>query len=203
MILHNLINEHLHSATSKLILYSILERAEYEKKTVIKMEQTYISELCCTTKQTVCNELKYLANEGYITYQRSIFQANGKKLTTTEITLTEKSVSLININNNTEKQNKAQISTKTNHTNKDIVKEKKIAEKANKQSITEDNKQVCNNNSIEELKNEYQKLNRIQRDCLSVIRKCTDDSYMTLYINDARDNMVPEQLIQYTLSIRQ
>lgn len=198
MILHNLINERLHSATSKLILYAILERAEFEKKTVIKIEQTYISELCCCTKQTVCNELKYLANEGYITYQRSIFQTNGKKLTTTQITLTEKSVNLININNSTEKQNKAQILTKTNHTNKDIVKEKKIAEKANKQPKTEDNKQVCNNNSIEELKNEYQKLNRIQRDCLKVISSCTDDSYLQLYVDDAKENNVPEQLIQYT-----
>lgn len=199
MILHNLINEHLHSATSKLILYAILEKAEYEKKTAIKMEQTYISELCCCTKQTVCNELKYLANEGYITYQRSIFQTNGKKLTTTEIILTEKSINLININTSTEKQNKAQISTKTNKSNKDVVREKKIAEKANKQLKTEDDKQVCNNNSIEELKNEYQKLNRIQKDCLKVISSCTDDSYLTLYIKDAKENNVPEQLIQFAL----
>lgn len=32
MILHNLINEKLHSATAKLILYAILEKAEFEKK---------------------------------------------------------------------------------------------------------------------------------------------------------------------------
>lgn len=199
MILHNLINEHLHSATSKLILYVILEKAEFEKKNTIKIEQTYLAELCCTSTKTVNRELKYLEEENYLTYCRSTYN----NLTTTQITLTEKSVSLININNNTEKQNKAQISTKTNQSNKDIAKEKKIAEKANKQPKTEDDKQVCNNNSIEELKNEYQKLNRIQRDCLNVIRKCTDDSYLTLYIKDARENNVPEQLIQYTLSIRQ
>ena len=199
MILHNLINEKLHSATAKLILYAILEKAEFENKNTIKIEQTYLAELCNTSAKTVNRELKYLEEENYLTFQRSTYN----NLTTTQITLTEKSVSLININNNTEKQNKAQISTKTNQSNKDIAKEKKIAEKANKQPKTEDDKQVCNNNSIEELKNEYQKLNRIQRDCLNVIRKCTDDSYLTLYIKDARENNVPEQLIQYTLSIRQ
>ena len=142
-----------------------------------------------------------MEEENYLTFQRSTYN----KLTTTQIILTEKSVNLINGNTSTEKQNKAQISTKTNQSNKDIVREKKIAEKAekaDKQPKTKDNKQVINN-SIEELKNQYSKLNRTQRDCLNVIRKCTDDSYMTLYINDARDNMVPEQLIQYTLSIRQ
>lgn len=199
MILHNLINEKLHSATAKLILYVILEKAEFEKKNTIKIEQTYLAELCCTSTKTVNRELKYLEEENYLTYCRSTYN----NLTTTQITLTEKSVSLININNNTEKQNKAQISTKTNQSNKDIAKEKKIAEKANKQPKTEDDKQVCNNNSIEELKNEYQKLNRIQRDCLKVISSCTDDSYLNLYIKDARENNVPEQLIQYTLSIRQ
>lgn len=212
MILHNLINEHLHSATSKLILYAILEKAEYEKKTAIKMEQTYISELCCCTKQTVCNELKYLANEGYITYQRSIFQTNGKKLTTTQITLTEKSVNLININTSTEKQNKAQISTKTNKSNKDIVREKKIAEKADKQPKTKDNykveqttnmeQNIQQHYNIQELKNEYSKLDRIQRDCLKVISSCTDDSYLQLYVDDAKGNNVSEQLIQFALSIR-
>lgn len=198
MILHSLINEKLHCATAKLILYAILEKAEFIKNNSIKIEQTYLAELCNTSTKTINRELKYLQEENYLTFQRS----NYNNLTTTEITLTEKSVSLININNNTEKQNKAQISTKTNQSNKDIAKEKKIAEKANKQSKTEDDKQVCNNNSIEELKNEYQKLNRIQRDCLTVIRKCTDDSYLTLYINDAKDNNVPDELIQYTLSIR-
>lgn len=198
MILHNLINEKLHSATAKLILYAILEKAEYEKKNTIKIEQTYLAELCCTSTKTVNRDLKYLEEENYLTFQRSTYN----NLTTTQITLTEKSVNLINGNTSTEKQNKAQISTKTISTNKDIVREKKIAEKANKQPKTEDNKQVCNNNSIEELKNEYSKLDRIQRDCLTVIRNCQDDSYLTLYINDARDNMVTEQLIQYTLSIR-
>ena len=201
MILHNLINEHLHSATSKLILYAILEKAEFERKNTIKIEQTYISELCCCTKQTVCNELKYLANEGYITYQRSIFQTNGKKLTTTQITLTEKSVNLININTSTAKQNKAQISAKTKQSDKDIIREKKIEKKTNKQPKIKDNKQVINN-SIEELKNQYSKLNRIQKDCLKVISSCTDDSYLTLYIKDAKENNVPEQLIQFALNKR-
>lgn len=199
MILHNLINEKLHSATSKLILYAILEKADFEKKTAIKIEQTYLSELCNTSTKTVNRELKYLEEENYLTFQRSTYN----NLTTTQITLTEKSVNLININTSTAKQNKAKISKKTIFNNKDIAKEKKVLNKALKQPKTEDNKQVCNNNSIEELKNEYQKLNRIQRDCLTVISKCTDDSYLTLYIKDAKENNVPEQLIQYTLSIRQ
>lgn len=178
MILHNLINEKLHSATAKLILYAILEKAEFEKKNTIKIEQTYLAELCCTSTKTVNRDLKYLEEENYLTFQRSTYN----NLTTTQITLTEKSVNLINGNTSTEK---------------------KVLNKALKQPKTEDNKQVCNNNSIEELKNEYSKLDRIQRDCLNVIRNCQDDSYLTLYIKDAKENNVPEQLIQYTLSIRQ
>lgn len=195
MILHNLINEKLHSATAKLILYAILEKAEFEKKNTIKIEQTYLAELCCTSTKTVNRDLKYLQEENYLTFQRSTYN----NLTTTQITLTEKSVNLINGNTSTEKQNKAQISTKTISNNKDIAKEKKVLNKALKQPKTEDNKQVCNNNSIEELKNEYQKLNRIQKDCLKVISSCTDDSYLTLYIKDAKENNVPEQLIQFAL----
>lgn len=194
MILHNLINEKLHSATAKLILYAILEKAEFEKKNTIKIEQTYLSELCNTSTKTVNRELKYLEEENYLIFQRSTYN----NLTTTQITLTEKSVNLINGNTSTEKQNKAQISTKTNKPNKDIVREKKIAEKADKQPKTKDNKQVINN-SIEELKNEYSKLDRIQRDCLKVISSCTDDSYLQLYVDDAKENNVSEQLIQFAL----
>ena len=194
MILHNLINEKLHSATAKLILYAILEKADFEKKTAIKIEQTYLSELCNTSTKTVNRELKYLEEENYLTFQRSTYN----NLTTTQITLTEKSVNLINSNTSTEKQNKAQISTKTNKSNKDIVREKKIAEKADKQPKTKDNKQVINN-SIEELKNQYSKLNRTQRDCLKVISSCTDDSYLQLYVDDAKENNVSEQLIQFAL----
>lgn len=138
MILHNLINEKLHSATAKLILYAILEKAEFEKKNTIKIEQTYLAELCCTSTKTVNRDLKYLQEENYLTFQRSTYN----NLTTTQITLTEKSVNLINGNTSTEKQNKAQISTKTNQSNKDVVREKKIAEKTNKQPKTKDNNKV-------------------------------------------------------------
>lgn len=153
-----------------------------------------MAELCCTSTKTVNRELKYLEEENYLTFQRSTYN----NLTTTQIILTEKSVNLINGNTSTEKQNKAQISTKTNQSNKDIVREKKIAEKADKQPKTKDNKQVINN-SIEELKNQYSKLNRTQRDCLKVISSCTDDSYLQLYVDDAKENNVSEQLIQFAL----
>lgn len=208
MILHNLINEHLHSATSKLILYAILEKAEFEKKNTIKIEQTYLAELCCTSTKTVNRDLKYLQEENYLTFQRSTYN----NLTTTEIILTEKSINLINGNTSTEKQNKAQISTKTNQSNKDVVREKKIAEKADKQPKTKDNNKVEQTTNmeqniqqhynIEELKNEYSKLDRIQRDCLKVISSCRDDSYLQLYVDDAKENNVSEQLIQFALNKR-
>lgn len=208
MILHNLINEHLHSATSKLILYAILEKAEFEKKNTIKIEQTYLAELCNTSAKTVNRELKYLEEENYLTFQRSIYN----NLTTTQITLTEKSVNLINGNTSTEKQNKAQISTKTNQSDKDIIREKKIAEKADKQPKTKNNNKVEQTTNMEqniqqhyniqELKNEYSKLDRIQRDCLKVISSCTDDSYLQLYVDDAKENNVSEQLIQFALNKR-
>lgn len=202
MILFNLINEKLHSATSKLILYAILERAEFEKKTVIKIEQTYISELCCCTKQTVCNELKYLANEGYITYQRSIFQTNGKKLTTTQITLTEKSVNLININTSTAKQNKAQILTKTNPINKDIVRENKMPKKAEKEPKTEDNKVLLPNNTntesnTDDLKKQFEKLTREQQDLLKFIMSCNSRTFLQYYIAEATKQNINNNLINF------
>ena len=92
MILSNLISVETHTSTAKFILFAILERAEYEKRNTILMTQVYIAKLCSCTKQGVNKELKYLQEQGYITYKRALF----KNLTTTEITLTEKSIAILN-----------------------------------------------------------------------------------------------------------
>lgn len=92
MILSNIINVETHTATAKFILYAIFERAEYEKRNTILMTQVYIAKLCSCTKQGVNKELKYLQDEGYITYKRALFN----NLTTTEITLTDKSIAILN-----------------------------------------------------------------------------------------------------------
>lgn len=92
MILSNLISVETHTSTAKFILYAIFERADYEKKNTILISQTYLSKLCSTTPKTVNRELKYLQDEGYITYKRALFN----NITTTEITLTEKSIAILN-----------------------------------------------------------------------------------------------------------
>ena len=92
MILSNLISVETHTSTAKFILFAILERADYEKKNTILISQTYLSKLCSTTPKTVNRELKYLQDEGYITYKRALFN----NITTTEITLTDKSIAILN-----------------------------------------------------------------------------------------------------------
>lgn len=200
MILFNLINEKLHSATSKLILYAVLEKAEFEKKNTIKIEQTYLAELCNTTSKTVNRELKYLQEENYLTFQRSTYN----NLTTTEIILTEKAISLININTKTEKQNKAQISTKTNPINKDIVKEKKMPKKAEKEPKTEDNKVLLPNNTntesntnTDDLKKQFEKLTREQQDLLKFIMSCNSRTFLQYYIAEATKQNINNNLINF------
>lgn len=200
MILFNLINEKLHSATSKLILYAVLEKAEFEKKNTIKIEQTYLAELCNTTSKTVNRELKYLQEENYLTFQRSTYN----NLTTTEIILTEKAISLININTKTEKQNKAQISTKTNPINKDIVKEKKMLKKAEKEPKTEDNKVLLPNNTntesntnTDDLKKQFEKLTREQQDLLKFIMSCNSRTFLQYYIAEATKQNINNNLINF------
>lgn len=96
MQLSNILNVKTHTVTAKFILYVILKCTEYENKNTILMSQTYIAKLCSTTPKTVNRELKYLQDEGYITYKRSQLETEFYATTTTEITLTDKSIAILN-----------------------------------------------------------------------------------------------------------
>lgn len=74
------------------VLSFILQRCKFENKNIVKIEQTYIAQETLYSRQTVSTELKYLQEQGYITYKRALFN----NLTTTEITLTEKSIAILN-----------------------------------------------------------------------------------------------------------
>lgn len=89
--LKDLKSEKLKRSTSRIILYAILDKASFENKSSVKIGQTYLSENYCISTKTVGKELKYLQEQGYITYKRALYN----NLTTTEITLTEKSIALI------------------------------------------------------------------------------------------------------------
>lgn len=90
--LKDLKSEKLKRSTSRIILYAILDKASFEEKSSVKIGQTYLSENYCISTKTVGKELKYLKEQGYITYKRSLYN----NLTTTEITLTDKSIAILN-----------------------------------------------------------------------------------------------------------
>lgn len=139
MILNNLISVETHTATAKFILYAILERAAFEKRNTILMTQVYIAKLCSCTKQGVNKELKYLQEQGYITYKRALYN----NLTTTEITLTEKSIALIS--NPQETQIKPQNKTIKAESRQPQTETEKAPQTAQKQAKTE---QADGNNKV-------------------------------------------------------
>lgn len=85
-------NLNFNRRSTHCVLSFIFQRCNYEKKNVIKVEQTYIAQETLYSRQTVSTELKYLQEQGYLTYNRALFN----NLTTTEITLTDKSISILN-----------------------------------------------------------------------------------------------------------
>lgn len=85
-------NLNLKRRSTHCVLLFILQRCRFENSNVVKIEQTYIAQETLYSRQTVSTELKYLQEEGYITYKRALFN----NLTTTEITLTDKSITILN-----------------------------------------------------------------------------------------------------------
>lgn len=225
MILSNLISVETHTSTAKFILYAILERADYEKKNTILISQTYLSKLCSTTPKTVNRELKYLQDEGYITYKRALFN----NITTTEITLTEKSIALLP--SPQEAQNKPQNKTiKTEETqpqaedakasnkpsNKPVKTEprqpqaevEKTPQTAPKQveteqadkvheSETEQTEEQAFQTEIEKMNAMYRSLNNIQKGCATALRRAKTDN--PVYIREAQERGVPQVLIDFIL----
>lgn len=93
MITKNLtLNRH----STRIIFNFILDKCKLENTNVIKIEQTRIAKETLYSRQTVSTELKYLQDEGYITYKRSLLETEFYATTTTEITLTDKSIAILN-----------------------------------------------------------------------------------------------------------
>lgn len=187
MILSNIINVNTRTATAKFILYAILERAEYVKSNTFFITQTYIAKLCATSTKTVKRELQYLQEEGYITYNKALYN----NLTTTQITLTEKSIALIST------QNKTQETAQTQAVNKTICNSKKTQETDLKQAAEQEEKVNTDAHKItfEEM---YKQLNSIQKSCVNVLLRAKTE-YPSLYIQDAQEQGVPEVLINFAL----
>lgn len=82
----------LKRSTSRIILYAILEKAYLDKNNIVQISQTYLADNYCVSRQSVAKELNYLQEEGYITYKRALYN----NLTTTEITLTDDSIAILN-----------------------------------------------------------------------------------------------------------
>lgn len=217
MILSNLISVETHTSTAKFILYAILERADYEKKNTILISQTYLSKLCSTTPKTVNRELKYLQDEGYITYKRALFN----NITTTEITLTEKSIVLLP--SPQEAQNKPQNKTiKTEDTqpqadvpktenkpsNKPVKTEprqpqaeaEKTPQQGPKQAKTEQPQKVHDS----ETEQTEVIITDVQRGCLIALERAVKrgGTYPEIYVEDALQQGVPQELINNILKKR-
>lgn len=198
MILSNIINVETHTATAKFILFAILERAEYEKRNTILMTQVYIAKLCSCTKQGVNKELKYLQENGYITYKRSLYN----NLTTTEITLTEKSIALISRPQADvpKTENKPQNKPVKTEADQPQAEAEKTPQQAPKQAKTEQADKVHDS----ETEQAEITLTDIQRGCLIALDRAVKrgGTYPEIYVEDAMQQGVPQELINNILKKR-
>ena len=119
-------NLNLNRHSTRIIFKFIFETCKLENSNVIKIEQTYIAQETLYSRQTVSTELKYLKEQGYITYKRSLYN----NLTTTEITLTDKSIAILNADflETENKPVKTEASQPQAETEKPMRKQRKLSE---------------------------------------------------------------------------
>lgn len=120
-------NLNLNRHSTRIIFKFILEAAKLENSNVIKIEQTRIARETLYSCKTVSKGLKYLQENGYITYKRSILQTVIYSTTTTEITLTDKSIAILNAEAS-KPQNKPQNKTIKAEAEKPMRKQRKLSE---------------------------------------------------------------------------
>lgn len=204
--LKDLKSEKLKRSTSRIILYAILDKASFENKSSVKIGQTYLSENYCISTKTVGKELKYLQEQGYITYKRSLYN----NLTTTEIILTEKSIALISIPQ--EAQNKPQnkpVKTEADQPQADVPKTENKPQ--NKPVKTEPRQPQAEaektpQQAPQQAKTEQAEitLTPVQRGCLIALERAVKrgGSYPEYYVEDAMQQGVPQELINNILRER-
>lgn len=196
------------------VLSFILQRCKFENKNIVKIEQTYIAQETLYSRQTVSTELKYLQEQGYITYKRALFN----NLKTTEITLTEKSIALISRPQETQikPQNKT-IKTEETQPQADVPKpqnkpqNKPIktepsqpqAEDAKAQNKPQNEPIKTAPKQVETEQHEIT-LTPIQRGCLIALERAVKrgGSYPEFYVDDALQQGVPQELINNILKKR-
>ena len=86
----------LNRHSTRFIFKFILDKCKSENSNVIKIEQTRIARETMYSCKTVAKGLKYLQEQGYITYKRALLETEFYATTTTEIALTEKSIAILN-----------------------------------------------------------------------------------------------------------
>lgn len=123
-------NLNLNRHSTRIIFKFILETCKLENSNVIKIEQTRIARETLYSRQTVAKGLKFLKENGYITYKRSLLETEFYATTTTEITLTDKSIAILNADflETENKPVKTEASQPQAETEKPMRKQRKLSE---------------------------------------------------------------------------
>lgn len=190
----------LKRSTSRIILYAILERAYLDKNNIVQISQTYLADNYCVSRQSVAKELNYLQEEGYITYKRALYN----NLTTTEITLTDDSIAILN----SAQANKAKYKTvKTEETQPQADVPKPQNKPQNKPINTEASQPQAEAEKAQETApkqvetEQHEILTPVQRGCLIALKRAVNrgGTYPEIYVEDALQQGVPKELINNIL----
>lgn len=194
----------LKRSTSRIILYAILEKAYLDKNNIVQISQTYLADNYCVSRQSVAKELNYLQEEGYITYKRALYN----NLTTTEITLTDDSIAILNA----AQANKAKYKTvKTEETQPQVDASKPQNKPQNKPVKTEPRQPQAETEKTQgtapkqvETEQAEITLPPVQRGCLIALERAVKrgGSYPEFYVDDALQQGVPQELINNVLRER-
>ena len=194
----------LKRSTSRIILYAILEKAYLDKNNIVQISQTYLADNYCVSRQSVAKELNYLQEEGYITYKRALYN----NLTTTEITLTDDSIAILNA----AQANKAKYKTvKTEETQPQVDASKTSNKPQNKPVNTEPSQpqaeaEKAPQTAPKQVETEQAEitLTPVQRGCLIALERAVKrgGSYPEIYVEDALQQGVPNELINNILRER-
>ena len=180
-------NLNFNRRSTHYIFLFILERCNYEKKDVIKIEQTYIAKETLYNRKTVAKELKFLQEQGYITYKRALYN----NLTTTQITLTEKSIALISRPQET--QIKPQNKTISNTAKGEQAEVERMQQTAPKQAA-EEHVSEAEETADATLQEQYNKLSRADKMQCKILQ---DSNFNKFYVKLAvEDYKIPITVIQ-------
>lgn len=195
--LKDLKSEKLKRSTSRIILYAILDKASFENKSSVKIGQTYLSENYCISTKTVGKELKYLQDEGYLTYKRALYN----NLTTTEITLTDKSIALISrpqadVPKTENKPQNKPVKTEADQPQAEVERTQQTALKQAAEEQTEIPQTPINAHETQEisLQEKFNRLSRVNKIQCKILKDSNfNENYVKLAVEDYK---IPFDVIQ-------